>query len=87
MTPEEKEELNELRRLQLNASEQEFKPYKERFLALSGKETQYLDKPLTEAERTQYMELTRQQSRGENWTPEDAKRLQELQQRIDRRRK
>jgi len=39
--------------------------------------------PLSPQERAEYIELTKRQTAGENWTPGDGRRLSELQRRLD----
>ena len=80
LSNQERDELRELRKRQV------FGPWSEtdrqRFLELSAKE-EAGGSPLSPQERAEYIELTKRQTAGENWTPEDARRLSELQRRVD----
>jgi len=84
LSDQEKEELRELRKRQV------FGPWTEadrqRLLGLSAKE-EAAKGPLSPQERAEYIELTKRQTSGEKWTPEDARRLSELQRRVDEERR
>jgi hypothetical protein len=84
LSNQERDELRKLRKRQV------FGPWSEadrqRFLELSAKEEAGRS-PLSSQERAEYIELTKRQTSGEKWTPEDARRLSELQRRVDEERR
>jgi len=84
LSDQEKEELRGLRKRQV------FGPWseadRERFLKLSAKEEAGRS-PLSPQEWAEYIELTKRQTSGGEWTPADARRLSELQRRMDEERR
>lgn len=80
LSDQERYELRQLRKRQV------FGPWTEanrqRLLELSAKE-EAAKGPLSPQERAEYIELTKRQTSGGEWTPEDARRLSELQRRVD----
>ena len=79
LIPEEQEELNRLRRLQIEKSFTDEE--RKRFLELAKKEEElHKEKPkLTDEEKLELQELRKKQIESKEWTKEDAKRLIELQ--------
>jgi len=86
LPPEEQKELNELRGLQYEKpplNDDQIKRLRE----LGDKEEKIrtenrTGKPgLTEEEEQEYLELTRKQTDGRDWTPEDWEKLKELEKR------
>jgi len=83
LPPEEQEELNNLRRIQFERELNEEE--RQRFLELSQKEKGNKEEGLSEAEKTEYRQLSREQIDGTDWTPEKAKRIVELQKKLEGR--
>ncbi len=79
LPPIEQEELNALRRVQF---EREFNEEEGKsFFELSKKEEQNRS-GVSEEEKVEYLQLTREQTEGRIWTPEKGKRVVELQNKM-----
>ena len=83
LTTEESTLLKELRKKQTDGNWTD--DDRKLLLRLQSQEKDVSDiKSLSPEERVEYTELTRRQTNGENWTDDDARRVSELQYRVDR---
>ncbi len=81
---ESKELLEELRRLRQEQISGPWGEEKRRRLLELSKLLEKKEEALSPDEEKEYIELTRRQTSSDNWTPQDARRLAELQRRKDR---
>ena len=82
-SPEQREELNELRKRQIGGGSDPFdEEGRERLLELTKLENaaRHVAYPLNKEEEKEYLRLTREQIEGQ-WTPEKSKKLLEFRKR------
>lgn len=85
--PGELEELRNLRQKQVEGGYTEADRLRLLELQRQQEAVGSASKPLSDDERAEYFRLTRDQTAGNDWTPEKASRVVELQRRMDQGRR